>query len=125
MTDMIIAKQPLLKSLSHWITREDYEKTIKLAIKIRDLGGKSTFAVQTPYPGTYIFKNAKQMDINILHNDWNHYHHLNPVIETKDFTEDDLKRMLQTALSHVHDRGTTRKSFRSIAHSKTSNSFIN
>ena len=26
MADMIIAKQPLLKSINHWITREDYEK---------------------------------------------------------------------------------------------------
>ncbi|MEE8423537.1 MAG: radical SAM protein [Thermodesulfobacteriota bacterium] len=106
-------------------TGKDFEKTMKLAKKIKDLGGEATFAVQTPYPGTYLFKNAERLDVKILHKEWNDYHHLNPVIETESFTIDNLRRMLSDALLMNREGGAKRKSFRNIALSRSSNSFIN
>jgi len=100
-------------------SKEDFEKTMDLAMKIKKLGGEVTFAVQTPYPGTYLFKNSQTLGTNILHKEWQDYHHLNPVIETGDFKLDDLRRMLKDTLSKLEENKPKvgkRKSFRSIAH---------
>lgn len=79
-------------------TEEDFNLTLRLAKRITDLGGEATFAIQTPYPGTYIYNNAGKLGIRILTRDWRQYHHLNPVIETESFTADDLRRMLFDSL---------------------------
>jgi radical SAM superfamily enzyme YgiQ (UPF0313 family) len=95
-------------------TKEDFELSIALARKIRDLGGEATFAVQTPYPGTYIYRNASKLGIDILHRNWSSYHHLNPNITTREFDARELKRMLEKALDSLGER-EKRRSFRSIA----------
>jgi radical SAM superfamily enzyme YgiQ (UPF0313 family) len=79
-------------------TREDFETTLRLAKKITSLGAEATFAIQTPYPGTYLFNNAEKLGIKILTKNWSEYHHLNPVVETQHFTADDLRTMLFDAL---------------------------
>jgi radical SAM superfamily enzyme YgiQ (UPF0313 family) len=115
-------------------TEEEFEATLRLALKIKELGGEATFAVQTPYPGTYIRKNAEKLGIEILDKEWREYHHLNPVIETGNFSNDDLRRMLFDSIMKVMDirlpevevtderpeilnigEGICRRSFRSIA----------
>jgi radical SAM superfamily enzyme YgiQ (UPF0313 family) len=83
--------------------RKDFEETLKLAKKIKTLGGEATFAVLTPYPGTYIFKNAEKLGVKILSKNWEEYHHLNPVIETRHFTRDQLREMLFDALIEISE----------------------
>jgi radical SAM superfamily enzyme YgiQ (UPF0313 family) len=82
-------------------TREDVKRTLKVARKIVDLGGEVTFAIQTPYPGTYLYNNAEKLGVKIHSKDWSLYHHLNPVIETEDFTADDLRTILFDALLEI------------------------
>ncbi len=97
-------------------THEDFELTLKLAKKIKAIGGEPTFAIQTPYPGTYLYKNASKMGVKLKTKDWTQYHHLSPVIETKNFSSNALEEMLLTALTKINPSGSEplRKSFRSI-----------
>ncbi|MFQ5800687.1 MAG: B12-binding domain-containing radical SAM protein [Candidatus Hydrothermarchaeales archaeon] len=82
-------------------TKKDFEMTLRLAKKVIALGGESTFAIQTPYPGTYLYNNAEKLGIKILTRDWREYHHLNPVVETENFSADDLREMLFDALLEI------------------------
>jgi radical SAM superfamily enzyme YgiQ (UPF0313 family) len=113
-------------------TRRDYETTLGLAKKVIALGGEATFSILTPYPGTYLYKNAERLGIKILTRQWSEYHHLNPVIETNNFTAEKLSRMLFEALFAISGNeplnseilesdepnkfleGVERRSFRSI-----------
>jgi radical SAM superfamily enzyme YgiQ (UPF0313 family) len=113
-------------------TRRDYETTLALAKKVIALGGEATFSILTPYPGTYLYKNAERLGIKILTRQWSEYHHLNPVIETNNFTAEKLSRMLFEALFAISGNeplnseilesdepnkfleGVERRSFRSI-----------
>ncbi len=94
--------------------KRDFEATLRLAERIRALGGEATFAVQTPYPGTYLYRNADKLRVDILHHNWSAYQHLNPVISTREFSARDLKEMLGRALRGIGDE-KKRRSFRSIA----------
>jgi radical SAM superfamily enzyme YgiQ (UPF0313 family) len=115
-------------------TREEFEATLKLALKIKELGGEVTFAVQTPYPGSYLYRRAESLGIKILTRDWSEYHHLNPIVETENFSNEDLRRMLFDSITSIMGitipnvllseerpevirvgNGLERKSFRSIA----------
>jgi len=94
-------------------TKRDFEASLALAEHIRELGGETTFAVQTPYPGTYISRNSQKLNLDIQHHDWNSYNHLNPVISTEAFSNHDLRMMLETILKGLDSK--KRRSFRSIA----------
>jgi radical SAM superfamily enzyme YgiQ (UPF0313 family) len=115
-------------------TREEFEMSRELALAVRDLGGEATFSIFTPYPGTMPFLNARSLGMNITSSDWRRYHHLTPVIETGDFTREDLKALVFDALLEYYDivlpgaeddpgppkitticEGVKRRSFRSIA----------
>ncbi len=115
-------------------TKADFEMTLKVMKKIVKLGGESTLSIQTPYPGTYLYKNAEKLGIKILTRNWSEYHHLNPVMETENFTADDLRRALFDVIVKITGKnlpnihldenqgaavkkiadGIERKSFRSI-----------
>ncbi len=115
-------------------TEKEFKATLKLALKIKKLGGEVTFAVQTPYPGSYLYRKAENIGIKILTRQWREYHHLNPVIETQNFSNSDLRRMLFDSITRIMNttlpdievleekpmvtkisEGLERKSFRSIA----------
>jgi radical SAM superfamily enzyme YgiQ (UPF0313 family) len=116
-------------------TKEEFEGTLNLALKIKELGGESTFAVQTPYPGSYLYGGSDDLGIKILSDKWREYHHLNPIIETENFSNDDLRRMFFDSIIKINEdqipgveppeefpkitrigEGLERKSFRSIAY---------
>lgn len=101
-------------------SKTDFEATLRLAERIRELGGEATFAVQTPYPGTYLYRNAAKLGIDILHHNWSSYQHLNPVISTREFSAEDLKELLRAALRGIGEE-KKRRSFRSIAKKKQNN----
>lgn len=117
-----------------WDTRESVEATIRLAEEVCSLGGEATFAVQTPYPDTYLFRHASELGLKLRSCNWWEYHHLNPVIETSHFSQDELRTLLFDALARLYKvevpnvappgeapamlrvlPGVERRSFRSIA----------
>jgi len=85
-------------------TVEEFRQTVMLAKKVIALGGEATFSVLTPYPGTYVYRNAEKLGMRIKTRDWREYHHLNPVIETESFTQEQLRRMLFTALLELNGK---------------------
>lgn len=115
-------------------TRADFDSTVKIMKKIVKLGGESTLSIQTPYPGTYLYKNAEKMGVKILTKKWSQYHHLNSVIETENFGADVLRQALFDIIVKISGKnipainpddnygpavkkiaeGIERKSFRSI-----------
>ncbi|MEW5820913.1 MAG: radical SAM protein [Cyanobacteriota bacterium] len=55
------------------------------------------FGLLTPFPGTRVFDNAKELGIKILSRDYSQYDIYHPVIETKYFTQNQLKEILYEA----------------------------
>ena len=117
-----------------WDTRESVEATVRLAEEVRSLGGEATFAVQTPYPDTYLFRHASELGLKLRSCNWWEFHHLNPVVETRSFSLEELRTLLFDALARLYKvevpnvapagdapammkvlPGVERRSFRSIA----------
>ncbi len=73
-------------------TKEEIEQTIKFATKLDP--DYAQFAIATPYPGTELYAVAKEQGL-LLTEDWSRYTVIKPVMVTKDFTEEDLKRLLK------------------------------
>ncbi len=117
-----------------WDTKESVEATVRLAEEVRSLGGEATFAVQTPYPDTYLFRHASELGMRLHSCNWWEFHHLNPVVETRHFSVEELRTLLFDALARLYKvevpnvapagdapamlrvlPGVERRSFRSIA----------
>ncbi len=75
-------------------TREEVEKTIRFSKKV---GVEyAQFTVATPYPGTRLWSYALSKNLILTFN-WRKYTTLDPVMKLKNFTSEQIKRMLQKA----------------------------
>ncbi len=75
-------------------TKEDIEKTIKLSKKVGvDF---AQFTIATPYPGTRLWRYALARNL-ILTFDWRKYTTLDPVMKLKNFTSQQITKLLQKA----------------------------
>ena len=75
-------------------TKEDIEKTIKLSKKVGvDF---AQFTIATPYPGTRLWRYALARKL-ILTFDWRKYTTLDPVMKLKNFTSQQITKLLQKA----------------------------
>ncbi|RLF79446.1 B12-binding domain-containing radical SAM protein, partial [Thermococci archaeon] len=75
-------------------TREEVEKTIKFSKKV---GVEyAQFTIATPYPGTRLWSYALSKNLIFTFN-WRKYTTLDPVMKLKNFTSEQIKRMLQKA----------------------------
>lgn len=72
-------------------TIETIRETFEFAIKLRKMGAFSELAVLTPFPGTYIYKNAKKLGIRIHSNRWEDFALENPIISTNNFSAEQLR----------------------------------
>jgi len=75
-------------------TKEDIEQTIKFMKKLDP--DYVQISVATPYPGTELYEMAKEQGL-LLTEDWSRYTVIKPVIATKDFTEEELSKLLKKA----------------------------
>jgi radical SAM superfamily enzyme YgiQ (UPF0313 family) len=75
-------------------TKAEMEQTIRFAKKLRLLYAQ--FSIATPYPGCELYQIAQ--DNNYLTTkDWSKYTFGNPIIETEDFTAEDLNYYIRKA----------------------------
>jgi len=75
-------------------TKEEIEKTIKFSKKVGiDF---AQFTIATPYPGTGLWSYALSRNLILTFN-WRKYTTLDPVMKLKNFTSEQIKRMLQKA----------------------------
>ena len=94
------AKRHKLRALGSFVigfpeeTKEDIKKTIKLSKKVGvDF---AQFTIATPYPGTRLWKYASAKKL-ILTFDWRKYTTLDPVMKLKNFTSQQITKLLQKA----------------------------
>ena len=94
------AKRHKLRALGSFVigfpeeTKEDIKKTIKFSKKVGvDF---AQFTIATPYPGTRLWKYASAKKL-ILTFDWRKYTTLDPVMKLKNFTSQQITKLLQKA----------------------------
>ncbi|HHI00428.1 MAG TPA: B12-binding domain-containing radical SAM protein [Thermococcus litoralis] len=94
------AKKHKLRALGSFVigfpeeTKEDIKKTIKFSKKVGvDF---AQFTIATPYPGTRLWKYASAKKL-ILTFDWRKYTTLDPVMKLKNFTSQQITKLLQKA----------------------------
>jgi radical SAM superfamily enzyme YgiQ (UPF0313 family) len=74
-------------------TLETIEKTLILARVIRDLNiGHSAIGVATPFPGTRLFEDASELEVDIAVKSWRKYNLSTPIYSTPRFSLNDLRK---------------------------------
>ncbi len=94
------AKRNRLNALGSFVigfpdeTKQDVEKTIKFS---KEVGVDfAQFTIATPYPGTRLWRYALAKNLILTFN-WRKYTTLDPVMKLKNFTSEQIKKMLQKA----------------------------
>ncbi len=61
-------------------------------------------AVNTPFPGTYQYERAKELGLRIHSNNWDDFVLSHPIVSTKNFSVDDLRRIYtEVASSDIYE----------------------
>ncbi|SHH74055.1 B12-binding domain-containing radical SAM protein [Clostridium grantii] len=99
-------------------TKESIEDTITLAKKIVSFEAYVNFTICTPFPGTYMWDHYEELHIKIVENNLDKYTTFFPVIETKDFTANEIRNIYYKAslevlkfrqkLGHLNEKGIIR-----------------
>ena len=77
-------------------THETVMQTINFALKLREKYKINLFAsINTPYPGTKLYKQMDQYGIKLLTNDWNKFTMDNAVIDTNNLTSLEIRGYYQ------------------------------
>ncbi len=77
----------------HSDTLETIEQTLLFAYKIKSHNlGVVAIGISTPFPGTFLLKNATTLGINIELTKWKNYTLAKPIYSTENFSTDDLRR---------------------------------
>ena len=84
---------------------EDTEETIKdqanLMKELKDMGAFLSLAMTTPFPGTYYFEHADELGIHIISKNWDDYDCRHFLMETKNFSIEKQKELLQDMVDRV------------------------
>ncbi|MHC1630636.1 MAG: B12-binding domain-containing radical SAM protein [Methanoculleaceae archaeon] len=94
------AKKHKLRTLGAFIlgfpdeTKEDIKKTIKFSKKVGV--DYAQFTIATPYPGTRLWNYTLSKNLILTFN-WRKYTTMDPIMELKNFTSGQIKRMFQKA----------------------------
>lgn len=83
-------------------TVETVRDTINFAKKLVRKGVQTVFSVLTPFPGTNVFINRKELGIEIIDWDFTKWNLSIPVIRTKNLSKRDLKTLLTMATSETN-----------------------
>jgi radical SAM superfamily enzyme YgiQ (UPF0313 family) len=73
-------------------TVRSVKETIRFGLHLRDLGAtRLTLSLLTPYPGTRVYENRKQLGIELLTDDWEQYTFSRVVMETAHLKREKLR----------------------------------
>ena len=75
-------------------TQETLNETHRLAVALRKKGAITFFSIMTPYPGTPLVKNAKELGIHIRSQNWGDYRTSNPIYDTSHLNRNDIRQAL-------------------------------
>ena len=82
-------------------TLEEMKQTIRLAKSLNP--DYAQFSIATPYPGTQLYCMAKEQGL-IVKDDWSEYTVLKPILATKEFTTNDLEKIILDAYKQFYIR---------------------
>jgi len=75
-------------------TSETVLQTKRLMVEMARLGAAVTLSFTAPYPGTYLYENAKELGITILSDNWNYFStSRGPVCATKHLALEEIKSL--------------------------------
>ena len=84
-------------------THETVRDTIRLGEKLLHMAKKLgtvlriSFPVLTPLPGTRVYEDAEDLGLRFLSRNWDRYNFMEPVIETRRLTREDLQNYMMDA----------------------------
>lgn len=78
-------------------TEKSIDDTITLAKKILSYGAHMNFTICTPFPGTYMWDHMEELGIKIIENNLDKYTTFYPVLETSNFSANDLRNQYYKA----------------------------
>lgn len=84
-------------------TEETIMETINFARQLRRLAPSlvtTDFAVTTPLPGTSLVKNAERLGVSIRTGDWDQYTFIDPVMDTKQLTAEQILKYVAAVTCH-------------------------
>lgn len=88
--------------LGHYCdTIDTMEDTISMMEKLQSLYGKRVeiaYGLNTPFPGTYQYDHMDELGIQLIPKKFSELDMVSPIISTKNFTQDDLRRMNSRAM---------------------------
>lgn len=105
-------------------TIESIKDTISFAQELQSYGAKAVFSVTTPFPGTYLYKNALKMGVHIVDCDFDHYNTFFPVYNTEYLVADDIRSLYYDAIIQLgsseidENRKTSNRQWREYIKSK-------
>lgn len=77
-------------------THETVQQTIDMALKLMDKYKANVFgSINTPYPGTDLYKNAEAYGVELLTEDWNKYTMDNAIINTSNLKAGEIRKYYQ------------------------------
>lgn len=75
-------------------TEESIKDTIDLGLRLCNLGAtRLTLSLLTPYPGTKVFEERKQLGIKLITDDWEQYTFSRVVMETRNLKKERLREL--------------------------------
>ena len=75
-------------------TRETVLQTRKLMVEMATLGAAVTLSFTAPYPGTYLYENARELGITLLSDNWDNFSTSHgPVFTTKHLTLEEIRSL--------------------------------
>jgi len=72
---------------------ETVKETEDFMNELKGLGAQIYVSLTTPFPGTSLYKNAKELGIELLSDDTDDYNLATPVIRTKNFSVEDVEEV--------------------------------
>lgn len=91
--------------LGHYCdTEETMLETVELAKRLSSVNPNVEFgiSINTPFPGTWQYEHADELGMKIIDNDYSHYNLVTAVIETENFSKDELQNMHKRANSMIN-----------------------
>lgn len=97
-------------------TEETIQETIRFSAELRSLTKVSEavttdFAVTTPLPGTALRNEADKFGIRIRTNDWDQYTFIDPVMDTKHLTAEQISTYVALITTRMGGKGVSRVGF--------------
>ncbi len=75
-----------------WTTVKETENFMN---ELKNIGASIYVSFATPFPGTTLYKNNRELGIELISDDTDEYNLATPVIQTKNFSVEDISKIFE------------------------------